>query len=189
MAICVERSLEMVVALLAVLKAGGAYVPLDPAYPPERLRFMLEDSAPVALLTQSHLRELFAGLGACLPVLDLDDGSSPGSSSPETNPDPDSIGLTPSHLAYVIYTSGSTGTPKGVMVEHQGLCNLLAGIRCTLSSWILTIRVLQFASFAFDASVWEIYGRCCYGGTLLCRLRAEAHVPARLCCKLRARSR
>ena len=74
-AICVERSLEMVIALMAVLKAGGAYVPLDPAYPPERLRFMIEDSAPLALLTQSHLRELFAGLADDLPVLDLADAA------------------------------------------------------------------------------------------------------------------
>ena len=70
-AICVERGLEMIVALLAVLKAGGAYVPLDPAYPVERLRFMLEDSEPVALLTQGHLAESFAGLQDGLPVLDL----------------------------------------------------------------------------------------------------------------------
>jgi non-ribosomal peptide synthetase component F len=124
-AICIERSLEMIVALLAVLKAGGAYVPLDPAYPAERLRFMLEDSAPVALLTQNKLRELFSELGDKLPVIDITAETSAWSKHPETNPDPNSLGLTPNHLAYVIYTSGSTGSPKGVMVQHGGLCNYL----------------------------------------------------------------
>ena len=127
-AICVERGLEMIVALLAVLKAGGAYVPLDPAYPAERLRFMLEDSAPVALLTQSHLEGLFSGLGDGLPVLDLA-GRPLWQEQPETNPDPGGIGLTPDHLAYVIYTSGSTGQPKGVMVQHRGFATGWSGCR------------------------------------------------------------
>ena len=120
-AICVERGFEMIVGLMAVLKAGGAYVPLDPAYPVERLRFMLEDSEPVALLTQSHLRELFAATGDALSVLDLDDQDAAWHRLLDSNPDPGSIGLTPRHLAYLIYTSGSTGLPKGVMVEHRGL--------------------------------------------------------------------
>ena len=124
-AICVERGFDMIIALLAVLKAGGAYVPLDPAYPVERLRFMLQDCAPVALLTQTHLRERFSELDDKLPVLDLPAADLPLHDRPETNPDPDSIGLTPLHLAYVIYTSGSTGQPKGVMVQHRGLCNHL----------------------------------------------------------------
>ena len=128
-ALCLERSLEMVVALLAVLKAGGAYVPLDPDYPPERLRFMLEDSQPVVLLTQSHLRELFNQLEDALPVLDLDD-STPWQQQPESNPDPAAIGLTPSHLAYVIYTSGSTGLPKGVCVMHRGSLQFGRGYGC-----------------------------------------------------------
>ena len=124
-AICVERSLEMVVALLAVLKAGGAYLPLDPAYPVERLRFMLEDSAPVALLTQSHLREIFPDSGSALPMVDLTE-SAAWKHEPESNLEPAAVGLTSQHLAYVIYTSGSTGQPKGVMVEHQGmLSNML----------------------------------------------------------------
>ena len=120
-AICLERSLEMIVGLMAILKAGGAYVPLDPAYPVERLRFMMEDSGPVALLTQAHLRELFPGADNTLPVLDLDAAAPPWKDRPDTDPDPDAIGLSPQHLAYVIYTSGSTGQPKGVMVEHRGV--------------------------------------------------------------------
>ena len=117
-AICVERGLEMMVALLGVLKAGGAYVPLDPAYPTERLRFMLQDCCPVALLTQSQLRSLFSGLDEAVAVVDLNAAEAPWQNLPESNPDPDAIGLTSEHLAYVIYTSGSTGTPKGVMIQH-----------------------------------------------------------------------
>src|SRR6201999_3072796 len=119
-ALCAERSLEMIVALLAVLKAGGAYVPLDPEYPAERLSFMLEDSAPVVLLTQSHLRDLVAAPHPSLPVLCLDEDAS-WQSLPATNPD--RAGLSPEHLAYIIYISGSTGAPKGVMVEHRGVVN------------------------------------------------------------------
>jgi len=102
----------MIVALLAVLKAGGAYVPLDPAYPVERLRFMLEDSAPVALLTQKLLRGLLSDIVDKLPVLELDEASPAWAACSETDLDPDTLGLTPQHLAYVIYTSGSTGNQR-----------------------------------------------------------------------------
>src|SRR5207247_52799 len=111
-AICLDRSLEMVVALLAVLKAGGAYVPLDPAYPAERLRFMVEDAAPAVLLTRS---DLLAVLAVSIPAILLDapaDIAAIARKSP-LNPDCAAIGLTARHLAYVIYTSGSTGKPKG----------------------------------------------------------------------------
>ena len=111
-ALCLERGLEMVIGLLGVLKAGGAYVPLDPAYPAERLRYMLEDSAPVALLTQSHLEALLTGFSPALPVLDLTEEAR-WAQQPDSNPQ--RAGLTPEHLAYVIYTSGSTGMPKGVI--------------------------------------------------------------------------
>ena len=163
-AICVERGLEMIVALLAVLKAGGAYVPLDPAYPRERLRFMLEDSAPLVLLTQSHLRELFDGFDAALPLIDLG-GAALWGKQPSTNPDTDSIALTPSHLAYLIYTSGSTGLPKGVLVEHGGLCNMaVAQIRSfDVAS---DSRIFQFASFSFDACISEVLMALCRGALL-----------------------
>ena len=85
-AICVERGFEMIVSLLAVLKAGGAYVPLDPAYPVERLRFMLEDSDPVALLTQTHLKKIFPEMGDALPVLDLADAEAAWHRLPANNP-------------------------------------------------------------------------------------------------------
>ena len=162
-AICVERGFQMVVALLAVLKAGGAYVPLDPAYPAERLRFMLEDSEPVALLTQGHLRRLFTEPGHALPVLDLDHPA--WGERPETNPDPHDIGLTPGHLAYVIYTSGSTGLPKGVMVQHRGLCNLVS-VQIRDFAVEIDSRVLQFASFSFDACVSEVLMALCRGASL-----------------------
>jgi amino acid adenylation domain-containing protein len=163
-AICIERSLEMIVALLAVLKAGGAYVPLDPAYPAERLRFMLEDSAPVALLTQAYLRELFSNY-THLRLIELDPFIPPWLGEPETNPDPNSLGLTPNHLAYVIYTSGSTGSPKGVMVQHRGLCNLVIA-QVHEFDVARDSRILQFASFSFDACAWETIMALCSGAAL-----------------------
>ena len=125
-AICVERSPEMVVGLLAILKAGGAYVPLDPSYPAERLAFMLADCAPRVVLTHAPARAaLDAALAghATAPVLDLVADTSLWDGNSDVNPDPDATGLTSRHLAYVIYTSGSTGAPKGVLVEHRGVVN------------------------------------------------------------------
>src|SRR5438270_2725443 len=155
-AICVERGLEMVVGLLAVLKAGGAYVPLDPAYPADRLRFMLEDSAPVALLTQSHLEKLFAGIADRLPVLDLTAATPPWQQHPETNPDAAAIGLGPRHLAYVIYTSGSTGMPKGVGIEHLNTVNFISWSQSSFTSSALE-RTLFSTSLNFDLAVFECF--------------------------------
>ena len=165
-AICVERGFEMMVALLAVLKAGGAYVPLDPTYPVERLRFMLDDSAPVALLTQAHLRALFTGITDTFLVLDLEAETSVWCDRPETNPDPKTIGLTSSHLAYVIYTSGSTGSPKGVLVEHANVVRLFAATEAWFHFAADDVWTL-FHSYAFDFSVWEIWGALLYGGRLV----------------------
>jgi arthrofactin-type cyclic lipopeptide synthetase C len=164
-ALCVERGFEMVVALLAVLKAGGAYVPLDPAYPEERLRFLLEDSAPVALLTQGHLRELLAGLSPALPVLDLTAENSPWNELPETNLDPRGIGLTSSHLTYVIYTSGSTGVPKGVLVEHANLFNTLVATSSQLRLGSQD-RIPFVSGQAFDISLFELLTVLTVGGTV-----------------------
>jgi amino acid adenylation domain-containing protein len=164
-AICAERGFEMIVALLAVLKAGGAYLPLDPAYPVDRLRFMLQDSAPLALLTQRHLEVHFNPAGSTLPVLHLDAAVAPWHNYPETNPSCNSIGLSPKHLAYIIYTSGSTGKPKGVLCEHRGLVNLaVAQIRDFAVE--PESRVLQFASFSFDACVSEVMMTLCQGAAL-----------------------
>ncbi|WP_139134216.1 AMP-binding protein, partial [Pseudomonas sp. 1D4] len=119
--IAAERSVEMVVGLLAILKAGGAYVPLDPEYPQGRLAYLFEDSGIALLLTQSHLR---AGLPipAGLPVLELDQAAA-WADQDETNP---GVPLHPENLAYVIYTSGSTGKPKGAGNRHLALHNRLA---------------------------------------------------------------
>ena len=150
-AICVERGLEMVVGLLAVLKAGGAYVPLDPGYPAERLRYMLEDSAPVVLLTQGDLQKLFSGISESLPVLDLTAIPAGWRQESEANLDCAAIGVTARHLAYVIYTSGSTGMPKGVMVEHANVARLFAATDAWFHFNAKDIWGL-FHSYAFDFS-------------------------------------
>ncbi|MDR6710987.1 arthrofactin-type cyclic lipopeptide synthetase A [Pseudomonas hunanensis] len=149
-AVCVERGVSLIVALLGILKAGGAYVPLDPSYPSDRLRFMLEDSAPRLVLVHGATRGLFDHPAAAL--LDLDHDTCDGYS--ENNPRVPGLG--PGHLAYVMYTSGSTGTPKGVMIEHRGLCNLMhwGSIICPPQPGD---ALLQRAPFTFDGSVWELF--------------------------------
>ncbi|HEV2736834.1 MAG TPA: amino acid adenylation domain-containing protein, partial [Longimicrobiaceae bacterium] len=166
-AICAERTPEMVAGLLAVLKAGGAYVPLDPAYPEERLHWLLEDSAPGAVLAHGSLAARFAGAG--VPVLELDAASPAWAAGPETNPGRGA--LLPEHLAYVIYTSGSTGRPKGVMVTHRAIGRQVAAVQAGFGLRA-DDRVLQFASVAFDAAVEEIFGALLTGAALV--LRTEA---------------
>ncbi|HEU0052084.1 MAG TPA: AMP-binding protein, partial [Longimicrobium sp.] len=161
-AIRVERGPAMVVGLLAILKAGGAYVPLDPGYPAERLRYMLHDSAPAAVLTQGSLEgedALFAGVD--VPVIDLEGAE--WADRPAT--DPAIEGLTPSHLAYVIYTSGSTGTPKGVMIEHRSLANHTAWQAGAFGIGP-DDTVLQRTSISFDASVWELWTTLAVGARM-----------------------
>ncbi|WP_025109116.1 non-ribosomal peptide synthase/polyketide synthase [Pseudomonas sp. H1h] len=158
--ICVERGLDMVVGLLAILKAGGGYVPLDPAYPLERLAYMLEDSAPLAVLVQGSTRALL-GEGA-VPLIDLD--------QPHWQLLPtDNLAvarLTPQHTAYVIYTSGSTGQPKGVINEHSGVVNRLLWMQ---DAYQLTAAdtVLQKTPFSFDVSVWEFFWPLMTGARLV----------------------
>ncbi|MBV9482664.1 MAG: amino acid adenylation domain-containing protein, partial [Acidobacteria bacterium] len=166
--ICVERGLEMVVGLLAILKAGGAYVPLDPDYPVERLSFMLEDAQVPVLLTQGHVRQRLPMTWAQVFCLDSDWGQVVQHSSKNLQ-----MSVDPKSLAYVIYTSGSTGVPKGVMVEHGGVCNLaMAQIRSFAVE--PDSRVLQFASFSFDACVSEMVMALCRGASL--QLCAQAEV-------------
>ncbi|HEX2061560.1 MAG TPA: amino acid adenylation domain-containing protein, partial [Thermoanaerobaculia bacterium] len=151
-AICVERSVEMVVGLLAILKAGGAYVPLDPAYPADRLQYMLRDAEPKALLTQQALR---ATLDTELPVLLVDGDAC--AARPTTNPDARAFGLTLRNLAYVIYTSGSTGMPKGVMIEQRSALNLWKSLeRLVFADAGVNARVGLNASISFDASVQSL---------------------------------
>ncbi|MGH9968412.1 MAG: amino acid adenylation domain-containing protein [Pyrinomonadaceae bacterium] len=157
-ALCLERSLEMIVGLLGVLKAGGAYVPLDPAYPIERMRYMLEDSIPAVLLTQMDLQGQFDGISDSLQMVDLAAGASQWRTRPDTNPDRLSIGVNPEHLAYLIYTSGSTGLSKGVMVYHQSVVNLFFGLKSSVYGIPKAgcLRVSINGSLAFDTSVKQI---------------------------------
>ncbi len=149
--VCVERSPEMVVALLGILKAGGAYVPIDPSYPPERLAFMLADARAPVLLTQRRLASRVAGHEA--QVIYLDEAEN--ILDPEGNPiDSD---VRPDNLAYVIYTSGSTGKPKGAMITHRGLVNYLM--------WCATAYAVAagegapvHSSISFDLTVTGLFG-------------------------------
>jgi amino acid adenylation domain-containing protein len=163
--ICVERSLEMIIAVLGILKAGGAYLPLDPDDPTQRLRLMLTDAAPALVLTQLHLADRLRCVGVatfCLdrdwPVLDR---------SPATDPINASSAL---DLAYAIYTSGSTGPPKGVLLQHGGLLNHTTAHQrlCELTA---SDRVLQFAALNFDTSVEEIFPSLVAGATIFIRPR------------------
>ncbi len=164
--ICVERGVEMVVGLLGVLKAGGGYVPLDPAYPAERLKYVLQDSEPVVLLTQKHLRERLGGMDGAVGVIDIEEDKGEWSREPESNPEGSRMGPRPEHLAYVIYTSGSTGAPKGVMVEHGNVTRLFAATRAWFEFGGNDIWTL-FHSYGFDFSVWEMWGALIYGGQLI----------------------
>jgi amino acid adenylation domain-containing protein len=164
-AVCVDRSLEMIVGLLAVMKAGGAYVPMDPAYPQDRLQFMLQDSRPAVLLTQSHLRGLFTEIREDLKLIELRDAEA-WSDQPDSNPEHATIGLTAKDLGYVIYTSGSTGQPKAVAMPVGAAMNMIAW-QMNESAWAGPQRTLQFAPFGFDVSFQEIFSTLCAGGTLL----------------------
>ncbi|WP_146084124.1 non-ribosomal peptide synthetase, partial [Xanthomonas albilineans] len=155
-AICIQRSVEMVVALLAVLKAGGAYVPLDPAYPPERLAYMLTDCGATVVLTDTGSRHLVEGSPASDVIVDLQTDGERWAYLPNRNPDRNASDLTARHLAYVIYTSGSTGVPKGAMNAHRGVVNRLVWMQDAYKLDQSEI-VLQKTPISFDVSVWEVF--------------------------------
>lgn len=172
-AVCLERSAEMVVALLAVLKAGGAYVPLDPAHPKERLAFVLDDSQAQVLVTQESLQADFKFDSPNLRVLYLDAfGHAPRFTHQAANPQS-------SNLAYVIYTSGSTGTPKGVEIEHASLVNLIQWHQRTYSVTPAD-RATQLANPAFDASVWELWPYLTAGASIHIPDDETVRLPAKL---------
>nr|QNL34618.1 SteC [Pseudomonas sp.] len=158
-AIVARRGLDTLIGLVAILKAGAAYVPVDPAHPAERLHYLLSDSTPVLVLTQTGLRARLPALD--VPVIDLDRCTWPLTCTF----DPQVPGLTASHLAYVIYTSGSTGLPKGVMVEHQTLNNLVDW-HCTAFDLCAGRHTSSLAGFGFDAMAWEVWPALCAGATL-----------------------
>ncbi len=148
--ICVERSPDMVVGLLATLKAGGAYVPLDPAYPQERLAFMLQDSRAPVLLTQARLIERLPSHQSRVVCLDSDWPQIAQHGTANV-----AVDTHPEHLAYVIYTSGSTGKPKGVLIDRRAITNQLLW---RIGQYGLDSRdvFLQKTTFTFDVSVWEL---------------------------------
>jgi amino acid adenylation domain-containing protein len=158
--IAVERSIEMMVGLLAILKAGGAYVPLDPEYPSDRLAYMMHDSGIDLLLTQSAIKD---GLPPAdgLQVLELD--TMDLGAEPEHNPQ---VAVHADNLAYVIYTSGSTGRPKGAQLSHRNVTRLLKGTEAWFGFGPQDVWTM-FHSYAFDFSVWEIFGALCTGGQLV----------------------
>ncbi|MCQ9427427.1 amino acid adenylation domain-containing protein, partial [Pseudomonas sp. LJDD11] len=157
--LAVERSLEMVVGLLAILKAGGAYVPLDPEYPQERLSYLMQDSGIGLLLTQSHLVTDLP-VSAQVQVLNLDEVAQALVAYSEANP----VNLThPDNLAYVIYTSGSTGKPKGTLLAHHNVVRLFQATEAWFQFNAQDVWTV-FHSYAFDFSVWELYGALLYGG-------------------------
>ncbi|BBD60329.1 amino acid adenylation domain-containing protein [Nostoc sp. HK-01] len=159
--ICLERSLQMAIAILAVLKAGGAYVPLDPSYPLERLAFILEDTQAPILLTQEKFLPSLPNLSG--KVICLDSDWQVIAQNSQENP----INKTsPDNLIYVIYTSGSTGQPKGVMIPHKGIYNQLYW-RQTSFKLTAADKVLQTISFSFDPSVWQIFWPLCFGAQLV----------------------
>jgi amino acid adenylation domain-containing protein len=149
--VMLERSIEMIVGILATLKAGGSYMPLDPSYPRERLEFMIEDAKPAVILTPEGL--------TATDYTDQSRGSNPDSQLP----------------CYVIYTSGSTGRPKAVVMPHRAAVNLIS--HQIQSSGHVRLRTLQFASLSFDVSFQEIFSTLCAGGSLVL-LRDEARRDA-----------
>ncbi|WP_200215665.1 non-ribosomal peptide synthetase [Micromonospora coerulea] len=167
--LCVERSVTMVVAVLAVLKAGAAYLPMDPAHPADRLTYTVRDAGARLVLTEGHLAGRFTGctqvtvLEELLPTL------------PEQSARPAGQ-ATADNLAYVIYTSGSTGRPKGVMIEHRQVHGLFAGARRHMDlrsddTWLLA------HSIAFDVSVWELWGAFLHGGRLMVATAEQVKDP------------
>jgi amino acid adenylation domain-containing protein len=162
-AICLKRSLELPVALLAVLKAGGACVPLDPDYPKDRLEYILQDSRAPVLITQPDLHSMFSDVQANVLYLEAD-GKILSGQSRENLP----LVTRPENLAYVIYTSGSTGKPRGVLLMHRGLVNHgVASI--DLYGIERSDRMLQFSSISFDIAVEEIFPTWFAGGTVVLR--------------------
>ncbi|ERX21394.1 non-ribosomal peptide synthase/polyketide synthase [Pseudomonas aeruginosa] len=171
--VAMERSIEMVVALMAILKAGGAYVPVDPEYPEERQAYMLEDSGVQLLLSQSHLK---LPLAQGVQRIDLDRGAPWFEDYSEANPD---IHLDGENLAYVIYTSGSTGKPKGAGNRHSALSNRLCWMQQAYGLGVGD-TVLQKTPFSFDVSVWEFFWPLMSGARLVVAAPGDHRDPAKL---------
>ncbi|EUA45760.1 non-ribosomal peptide synthase TIGR01720 domain protein [Mycobacteroides abscessus 21] len=169
-ALLTERCPEAVVAMLAVLKTGAAYLPIDPALPDVRVEFMIGDAAPTAAITTADLTDRLAGYAlTVIDVGDIAEGASSGAGSSLPLPSPDDI-------AYIIYTSGTTGVPKGVAIAHHNVTALMGSPATFLAghTWA------QWHSYAFDASVEEIWGSLLHGGRLVVVPESAAHSPEHL---------
>lgn len=160
-AFCLERSFQPLIAILAILKAGGVYVPIDPVYPRERMEFMLKDAGISVLIAHAATLHLLPSLAPEIVCVNLDQVSLNGESA--ENP---STGTTPDNAAYIIFTSGSTGRPKGVVVTHHNVVRLFSSTEPWFGFGETDVWTL-FHSFAFDFSVWEIWGALLYGGRLV----------------------
>jgi amino acid adenylation domain-containing protein len=170
--ICLDRSLEMVIAILGILKAGGAYVPFDPDYPIARLTYMLEDSSPVCIVTQKDLLSRLPLNGHDAICMDDADVLRQLDEQSVENIDDHLEDMAPQNLAFVIYTSGSTGKPKGVAQTHLTMTNLIKG-QSDQTGRVDRLRTLQFATLNFDASIHEMV-TCWYtGSTLVVMNKAE----------------
>jgi len=164
--ICLERNISLVVAVLAVLKSGGAYVPMDPKYPAERIAYMIEDSAPKVLLTQTSLNSLLTNIiSTDVPVFDMHTNGLTSSYVSDENLSTDNNNLNSQHLAYVSYTSGSTGKPKGVAVEHRNVVNFVLWASSEFPPIELTKSIFA-TSLNFDLSVFELFVPLISGGTV-----------------------
>jgi aspartate racemase len=166
--LCMERSIEMVVALLGVLKAGGAYVPLDPSYPKQRLKFMIENTNVSVLITQQHLLDRLPEQVETVVCLDRDRDIIADQNDADLN-----SGASADNLAYIIYTSGSTGTPKGVCVTQRAVVRLVK--QTNYINLAPDQVILQFAPLSFDASTFEIWGALLNGARLVL---FPAHKPS-----------
>lgn len=159
--ICIERCLEMLVGILGILKAGGAYVPIDPSYPVERILYMLNDTDADLIVTSKSVSSKLTDCQAEIIELDTNATLLDRQRSDDLN-----VQINSNNLCYVIYTSGSTGKPKGVMVEHKGIVNLALS-QANALRLEPGMKTLQFASFGFDASCYEIFNTLLSGGTLV----------------------
>ncbi|RNF83323.1 amino acid adenylation domain-containing protein [Montanilutibacter psychrotolerans] len=181
-ALCMERSPELIVGLLGILKAGAAYVPLDPSYPAARLAHLLQDAAPVMLFTQERLKGKLPE--SALRTIALDADNDEIELAPDGNPDSVALGLKPQQAAYIIYTSGSTGEPKGVIVPHRAI-NRLA-----IDNGYAAIGsddcIAHCSNPAFDASTFEIWTALLNGARVLILAKEDLLEPARFAAALRS---
>jgi len=159
--LCLERSEQLIIAILAILKAGGAYVPIDPSYPSDRIEFLLQDSGVVLLLTEKSVISQIPQSDTKIIILE-----NIATQLESYSPDALGVQILPEHPAYIIYTSGSTGKPKGCIVTHANVIRLLKATESLFGFNSNDVWTL-FHSYAFDFSVWELWGGLLYGGQVV----------------------